>query len=565
VGIKIQGRAVVIVGSLQRGRAVLVAALAMLVLATLGAVPRDTSAQPQVGHPIKVIVQKTDAADPAPELAARRLGGQVTAALPIVAGFAATLPVAAVDQLARLAGVRAVTPDGRVRVQAAAAGSGIRSVYPKAIKADAVWKRGITGRGVTVAVLDTGVASVPDLAGRLVQVRNDLTGQTTPCKNLSGELDCNDRYGHGTFIAGLIAGNGASSGGKWKGVAPGASILSVKAAGADGSADVSNILAAIQWVVSFKDRYNIRVLNLSLGTDSTQDWRVDPLNYAVERAWAAGMTVVVAASNNGPAAGTITKPADDPWVITVGATDDRGTPGLSDDLLPDFSARGPTAHGLAKPDVAAPGAHVVSLRAPGSTIDTRFPNYVDGSYRQGSGTSMATGVVSGAAALLLQANPGFTPDRVKYALVATARNAASNDRMAVGAGVVDANAAAFSAPAGLANQGLARSNGRGSLALSRGSVQVKADDPLGTVLGPVLGATLTAQLLLWNPTGYTNAPWLPSDWYLSTWEIHRWYRVTWYGNDWPGRNWHGSSWYGQEQGESYGSSLSGSAWYGAWE
>jgi serine protease AprX len=552
---------------LRRGRALLiVAALAMPALATgLGGVPRDASARPQSLEAIRVIVQKRAAADPAPELAVRRLGGQVTAALPIVAGFAATLPAAAVDQLARLAGVRAVTPDSRVRVQAAAADSGIRSVYPKAIKADAVWQRGITGRGVTVAVLDTGVASVPDLAGRLVQVRNDLTGQTTPCKNLSGELDCNDRYGHGTFIAGLIAGNGAGSGGKWKGVAPEASILSVKAAGADGSADVSNILAAIQWVVSFKDRYNIRVLNLSLGTDSTQDWRVDPLNYAVERAWAAGMTVVVAASNNGPAAGTIAKPADDPWVITVGATDDRGTAGLSDDRLPDFSGRGPTAHGLAKPDLAAPGAHVISLRAPGSTIDSRFPNYVDGSYRQGSGTSMATGVASGAAALMLQANPGFTPDRVKHALAATAKDAASDDRMAVGAGVVDANAAAFSAPAGLANQGLARSNGQGSLALSRGSVQVQANDPLGTVLGPVLGATLTAQLLLWNPTGYTGAPWLPSDWYLSTWEIHRWNRVTWYGNDWPARKWAGSSWYGQQQDESYGSSLSGSAWYGAWE
>jgi serine protease AprX len=307
------------------------------------------------------------------------------------------------------------------------------------------------------------------------------------------------------------------------------------------------------------------VLNLSLGTDSTQDWRVDPLNYAVERAWAAGMTVVVAASNNGPAAGTITKPADDPWVVTVGATDDRGTAGLGDDWLPDFSGRGPTAHGLAKPDLAAPGAHVVSLRAPGSTIDSRFPNYIDGAYRQGSGTSMATGVVSGAAALMLQANPRFTPDRVKRALVATARGAASDDRMAVGAGVIDANAAAFSAPAGLANQGLARSNGQGSLALSRGSVQVKADDPLGTVLGPVLGATLTAQLLLWNPGGYTGARWVPSDWYLSTWEVNRWYRVSWYGNDWPASKWAGSSWYGQAQDESYGSSLSGSAWYGAWE
>jgi serine protease AprX len=566
---KIQkGRAVVIVGSfgLQRGKALAVAAVAALMLATaLGAVARDGASQPGSSEPIRVIVQKRAAVDAAPELAVRRLGGQVTRALPIVAGFAATVPATAVGELARLPGVRAVTPDDRVRVQGTASTGDIRSVYPKAIRADAAWKRGITGRGVTVAVLDTGVANQPDLSGRLVQVRNDLTGQTMPCKNLSGELDCNDRYGHGTFIAGLVAGNGASSGGKWKGVAPEASILSVKAAGADGSADVSNILAAIQWVVSFKERYNIRVLNLSLGTDSTQDWRVDPLNYAVERAWAAGMTVVVAASNKGPAPKTITKPADDPWVITVGATDDRGTAALNDDQLPDFSGRGPTAHGVAKPDVVAPGAHVISLRAPGSAIDTRFPWYVDGSYRRGSGTSMATGVVSGAVALMLQANPGFTPDRVKHALVATARDAASADPMAVGAGVVDVNAAAFSAPAGLANQGLARSNGQGSLALSRGSVQVQLDNPLGSVLGPVLGATLTAQLLLWNPGGYTGIQWVPANWYLSTWEINRWYRVSWYGNDWPGMKWHGSTWYGQGQDESYGSSLAGSAWYGAWE
>ena len=552
---------------LQRRRALVVATLAVLVVtAAEGAVTREASAQPAGAAPVRVIVQKRAGAGLAPELAVRRLGGQVTRALPIVAGFAATVPAAAADGLAGLPGVRAVTPDDRVQVQGTASSGGIRSVYPKVVKADAAWNRGVTGSGVTVAVLDTGVApNLPDLAGRLVQVTDDLSGQVTPCKNLSGELDCNDRYGHGTFIAGLVAGNGASSGGKWKGVAPEASVLSVKAAGADGAADVSNILAAIQWVVSFKDRYNIRVLNLSLGTDSRQDWRVDPLNYAVERAWAAGMTVVVAASNEGPAPGTITKPADDPWVITVGATDDRGTAGVSDDLLPDFSGRGPTAHGLAKPDVVAPGAHVISLRAPGSTVDTQFPNYVDGSYRQGSGTSMATGVVSGAVALMLQANPGFTPDRVKYALEATARDAASNDPMAVGSGLVDANAAAFSAPAGTANQGLARSNGQGSLALSRGSVQVKTNDLIGSVLGPVLGATLTAQLLLWNPGGYTGVPWVPSNWYLSTWEVNRWNRVSWYGNDWPGYKWRGSSWYGEGQDESYGSSLPGSAWYGAWE
>jgi serine protease AprX len=275
----------------------------------------------------------------------------------------------------------------------------------------------------------------------------------------------------------------------------------------------------------------------------------------------------VSAGNRGPDPGTISKPADDPWVITVGATDDRGTSGLGDDRLPDFTGRGATAaDGLPKPDVAAPGAHIVSLRAPGSTVDNTYPWYIDGSYRRGSGTSMATGVVSGAVALMLQANPAATPNRVKYALTATARDAAADDPLAVGAGVVDAYGAAFSAPPGEANRGLGRSDGMGSLGQSRGSVQTQADDPGATVLGSVLGATLTAQLVLWNPGAYVNADWRPADWYLSAWAVFRFYRLGWYESDWPGSRWHGSSWYGQyDPSDSYGSSLSGSAWYGAWE
>jgi len=557
----------VFVGSinLRRGRVLTVVVVGLLVAAVLGtAGPASGTAAPGTVT-VGVIVQKWSAADQGPERAVARLGGRVTDALPIVAGFAATLPGWAVAKLTRSPGVLAVTPDRPVHVQGTASGSEVRSVYPKVVRADKAWQQGVTGSGVTVAVVDTGVASVPDLAGRLVPVSEGL-GQTKPCKNLSGELNCDDSYGHGTFIAGLIAGNGASSGGTWKGVAPGARILSVKIAGADGAADVSNVLAALQWVVSFKDRYGIRVLNLSLGTDSTQSYLLDPLNYAVERAWAAGIVVVVAASNRGPDPQTISKPADDPWVITAGATDDRGTTSLSDDLLPDFSGRGPTAaDGLAKPDLVAPGAHMVSLRAPGSTIDTRFPWYVDGSYRRGSGTSMATGVVSGAAALMVQANPSITPDRAKFALLATARRAASDDPLAVGSGVLDAYAAALDTPSGVVNLGLGRSNGQGSLGLSRGTVQTVADDPLGSVLGPVLGGVLTVQLLLWNPLGYTGGGWRESDWYLSTWSVFRFYRVNWNGSDWPGYRWHGSSWYGQGQDESYGSSLPGSAWYGAWE
>src|SRR5439155_10718665 len=261
------------------------------------------------------------------------------------------------------------------------------------------------------------------------------------------------------------------------------------------------------------------------------------------------------ASNRGPAPGTISKPGDDPWVVTVGATDDRGTVPIGDDQLPDFSSRGPTAaDGLAKPDVVAPGAHVVSLRAPGSVIDTQFPTYIDSSYRRGSGTSMATGIVSGSVADMLSATPTLTPDQVKHALAATARPVASDDPMAVGAGVGDAFNATFTAPAGLANQGLDRSSGLGSLDLSRGSVRVQADDPARTVVGGLL----TAQLLLWDPLGLVGVDWVGSNWYGSNWYGSNWYGSNWYGSNWYGSNWYGSNWYGSNW---YGQ-FDGSNWYG---
>lgn len=511
----------------------------------------------------RVIVQGSAPGSRAAEHAVAKAGGRVTRKLPIVDGVAATVPAAAVPALAAAPGVVAVTPDARAHVRSMPATGedlgGVRSVYPQVVRADDVWRAGRTGAGVTVALVDTGVAEVGDLAGRVVPIVNDRTGQTHACENLSEEWDCTDSYGHGTFIAGTIAGDGAASGGRWKGAAPGARIISVKIAGRDGTADVSNVLAAVQWVVSFRDRYGIRVLNLSLGTDSTQTYARDPLNYAVERAWDAGIAVVVAASNRGPDPRTISKPGDDPFVVTVGAIDDQGTKGLGDDVLPNFTSRGPTAaDGIAKPDVVVPGGHIVSLRAPGSEIDSQFPYYVDGDYRKGSGTSMSAGIVSGVAALLLEANPGWTPDRLKYALRATARPTASSDPAAVGSGLVDAYQAAFAALAGTANQGLARSNGRGTMYASRGSVRMTVNDPDSGNLGVLLGPLLTAQLILWDPLGWTTSNWDRNTWYSTGWATSRWVPLDWYGSDWPGGNWrndyiwYGSSWYG-------------SAWYGAWE
>ncbi|SDQ03951.1 S8 family peptidase [Quadrisphaera sp. DSM 44207] len=514
-------------------------------------------------QPVRVVVQEVPGTGSGPEEAVERLGGLVTRPLPIVDGFAATLPAGAVRDLASTPGVRVVSADRQVQVQAVptAAPAATAPVHLREIGSDKLQKAGTTGRGVTVAVLDTGIADVADLAGRIVPVRDEL-GRTASCQNLSGEPGCADSYGHGTFIAGLVAGNGSASGGRYVGSAPEARVLSVKVAGRSGAADVSTVLAGIQWVVSFREQYGIRVLNLSLGTDSKQSYKQDPLNYAVQRAWHEGIAVVVSAANLGPAAGTISKPGDDPWVITVGAVDDLKTATTSDDRLPDFSSRGPTQDGITKPDVTAPGAHLPSLRSPGSTIDTAFPAGTEGAYRRGSGTSMAAGVVSGAVAQLLQAKPKLTPNQVKATLRATARKVASNDANAVGTGIIDVAAAAAKAPTGTANTGLARSSGLGDLDASRGTVDVRLDDPLSTVLT----GRQTAQLALWNAAEYTGLPWTPTTWAASPHALLGWNAASWSGHDWGGHDWGGSSWYGQaEQGTNYGRPTAGSAWYGAWD
>jgi serine protease AprX len=511
---------------------------------------------------VPLVVVARPGSSGAAEQTLRSLGGSVIRRLALVNGFAATLDAARLGALAASPAVASLSLDRRMQVQGSVATGPVSSVYSKAIRADDLTRTGNTGGGVTVALIDTGVADLPDLAGRIVTVETDPFGTPAKCVNLSGEPGCGDSYGHGTFLAGLIAGNGAASAGQYRGVAPGARIVSIKVAGRDGAADVSNVIAAIQWATSFREKYGIRVLNLSLGTDSTQSYKVDPLNYAVEKAWDAGLVVVVSASNRGPGAGTISKPADDPLVVTVGALDDRGTAGIGDDRLPLFSSRGPTAaDGLAKPDIAAPGARLVSLNAPGSAIAQNIPSSLPAPYRRGSGTSMSTAVVSGSVALMLAANPAMTPDRVKYALMATARPAASFDPMSVGRGMVDIEAA-LNAPAGLANQGVERSNGLGSLDLSRGSVQVMLNDPMQTVVD----GEMTIQLIAWDPVAYTTLEWTGANWYGANWYGANWYGANWYGANWYGANWYGSEFYGEVDGANwYGANWYGANWYGAWE
>ena len=560
--------------------------LALLLPAVLAA-PSATAA-PAADGTSPVVVQGPGAAQ-----AVRAAGGTVTRALPIVDGVAATVPTRAVPRLVRSAGVRAVTPDAPVTVQGGTSESNpqtINHVLNREIGADDLHDRGITGAGVTVALIDTGIADeayAPGgaLAGRVRSVADPVRqgGGEVACVNFSGETGdkaCDDTFGHGTFMAGLIAGDGAGSAGRYLGVAPQAQLISVKIAGKDGSADVSKVLAAIQWVVSFSDRYDIEVLNLSLGTNSKAPYTLDPLNLAVQRAWTAGLTVVVSASNTGPARGTITKPADDPLVLTVGAVDDRQTPGTSDDRLPRFSGRGPAFPGVeglehAKPDVVAPGARVISLVSPDSTIEkmqtARGVAALRGGYRRGSGTSMAAAVTSGLTALLLQAKPAWEPDQVKHALMSSAVKVASDDVEAVGRGLVHGPSAL---KAGSTTRTSAvRSSGKGQIADSRGTVRVVrvCADVLDacTVEDKVVDGDETSQrglVAAFDGTQYATSEWSGSSWYASQWAGSSWYANQWLqGSSWYGSSWYGSSWYGNEDTTFYGADLQGSSWYGAWE
>ena len=359
--------------SLTRRHRFQVAALAILAAALSWMVAPTSSAQPSSSVRMSaVVVEGPQAA----QAFVKSVGGRITHQLPIIGGFSARVPANDVPLLLGIPGVKGVMPDLPTYVQSTPGTyNNVPSVYKKVTGGQSLASSGANGQGVAVALIDTGVTPLPDIANAILPVVDPTSLLSFNCLNLTSEPNCDDSYGHGTFMAGIIAGNGSASNGKYVGMAPQAKIVSVKIAGASGASDVSTIIAAIQWVVQNKAVYNIRALNLSLGTDSTQSYTIDPLDYAAERAWQAGIVVNVAASNRGPAAGTISKPADDPFVLTVGAIDDKGTNGLGDDVLPNFTGRGPTAaDGLAKPDVAAPGAHIVSLAAPGAAITTQFPS-----------------------------------------------------------------------------------------------------------------------------------------------------------------------------------------------
>lgn len=436
-----------------------------------------------------------------------------------------------------------------------------------AIGADDLWARGIDGRGVGVALIDTGVVPVQGLAtaGKIVN------GPDLSFESQSDELRHLDGYGHGTHMAGIIAGSDGTSSG-FKGVAPGARLLNVRVGTHDGAVDVSQVVAAIDWVVQHRNDngMNVRVINLSYGTDGVQDRKLDPLSFAVENAWRKGIVVVTGAGNEGSTRPTLVNPAMNPFVLAVGAADIRNTPTASDDIVAPFSSRNSNGRTV---DVVAPGVSITSLRDPGSLIDAEHPGaVVDERYFRGSGTSQAAAVTSGAVALLLQARPSLTPDQVKALLKSSATTLGNTSRTVQGSGRIDVNLAALSlVPLG-STQTWGYSAGTGSLEAARGSSHVADDgveltgeqDIFGRPWDGAAWASAASVGAAWTGGTWNGSDWTGDCWCATTWAGTSWNGRTWIGDSWTGRTWIGRTWIGRTWiGRTWiGDEWSGRTWIG---
>lgn len=395
----------------------------------------------------RVIVSAADAASvPRLRRMIERTGGLAGRHLRLINGQTGYLPDAALTALAKDPGVGHIALDRPVVGAMARTNKTVRAT-------DVRNDLGYDGSGIGVAIIDSGITELnedltgPDGTQRVVQFVDFVNARETPY----------DDYGHGTHIAGIIAGNGKQSDGSRAGIAPGAHLIVLKALDEDGGGLTSDVIAAIDYAVANRDALNIRVMNLSLATGVHESYNSDPLALATQRAVQAGMVVVASAGNVGrdpmgvSAYGGITAPGNAPWVLTVGASNHMGTDDRYDDTIAAFSSRGPTAVDyLAKPDIVAPGVGIESLSAPGSSLYARLSPYLlagridDPSalpYLSLTGTSMSAPVVSGAVALMLQANPALTPNQVKAILQYTSRAYTGQNGLTQGAGFLNVKGA----------------------------------------------------------------------------------------------------------------------------
>jgi serine protease AprX len=374
----------------------------------------------------------------------------------------------------------------------------IANVYNQVIGASQLWNNAskLRGRGVTVAVVDSGILKTKLLDKRL---RANV--------NFNASYhDAADRFGHGTFVAHTVAGKISLATNQYVGVAPRADVLNVRVSDDQGMSNESDVVSALQWTLDNEARYNIRVVNLSLNSSVAQPYHTSPLDAACEVLWFNGIVVVVSAGNNGTA--TLYPPANDPFVITVGATNDAGTVSLTDDAVASFSAYGTTESGFAKPDLVAPGQNIIGVLPDNDKLNmgkAHPSNRIDQTFFKMSGTSVSAPMVSGAVALLLQDEPNLNPDQVKYRLMATANKTWPGYTVTkAGAGYLDIYAAVSGTTTQSSNTGI------------------------------------NASQLLW--TGSDPITWGSVNWNSVNWNSVNWNSVNWNSVNWNSVNWNSDYW-----------------------
>ena len=485
-------------------------------------------------QPVPIIVETTDGSSSiTPSILG--LGGTVQRDFELIPAVEADLSLNSIVSLATNPSVLWITLDAPVLTSEGAVDSSrLATAYPSAVDSYAAWSQGLSGAGVGVAIVDTGVSSsshqdfVTPAGASRVSAQVAVNGTATTNTNVT------DGYGHGTHVAGIVGGDGSLLGGKYIGIAPGANIVNVKVANGSGKSTLADVIAGLEWVYDNRDPYNIRVVNLSLHSTVAQSYQTDPLDAAVEVLWFNGIFVAVAAGNLGAASDAVSyAPANDPFVMTVGAIDDSGTTRFNDDLLASWSSRGVTQDGFSKPDLTAPGRGIVSIADPKSSLYRTSPDkIVDHDYLRLSGTSMAAGVMSGVAALVLEAHPDWTPAELKCALAATARSTSAGIRVASAGSAVNQLVAECPLTGGPApNSLLAPILKVAAVAYALGEPEsVAAGMGLDLNALGVPGATLATVdwgAIKWNAITWDTIKWSAINWDAIKWSAVKWDAIRW--------------------------------------
>ena len=444
-------------------------------------------------------------------------------------GVAVDLSGREVLKLAKKQGILSISVDQPVRLTSGPL-YGSKQRWPYASGVAKFWSQLYAGTPAemgnppTIAIVDSGVdPSVPDLAGRVVREVN-----LTSLPNNSPH----DGRGHGTFVASIAAGAGTF----YAGVAPNAKLVSIDVVDDTGMGMTSDVIAAADWILANKAAYGIRVANFSLHGSQRSTFRFDPLNKAVEKLWFSGVVVVTAAGNYGSAeTGVLYSPGNDPFVITVGATDIDGSISTTDDYAAPWSAYGHTLDGFAKPEISAPGRYMVGAVPPTASLPLERPDRVVApGYLLMSGTSFAAPVVSGTAAYILARHPNFTPDQVKGALMLTARPTPSAAPGSTGVGEVAADRAVEVTSPPNPNQAL---NQFVTTNLLTGE---KVFDQATWTTAAQLNQTWDAAT--WTTATWTTATWTTATWTTATWTTAAWESATWVSATWTSATWTTATW-----------------------